>query len=233
MNFLIELLFPRRCPVCDKPVDKMGRYICLKCRKKVQYVKSPLCLKCGKSVKDETQEFCEDCRNSNHIFDRGRALYEYDSMKEAIYRFKYRGRKEYADFFGKELAEKLGEEIKGFKADAIVPVPLHKEREKKRGYNQAALVARSLGKELHIPVNENLIYRKKATLAQKNLKGKERQNNLKNAFKIGQNDVKLKTIIVVDDIYTTGATMDEVSMCLKSAGIQKVYCISLAVGSGM
>lgn len=233
MNFLIELLFPRRCPVCDKPVDKMGRYICRKCRKKVQYVKSPLCLKCGKSVKDETQEFCEDCRNFNHIFDRGRALYEYDSMKEAIYRFKYRGRKEYADFFGKELAEKLGEEIKGFKADAIVPVPLHKEREKKRGYNQAALVARSLGKELHIPVNEKLIYRKKATLAQKNLKGKERQNNLKNAFKIGQNDVKLKTIIVVDDIYTTGATMDEVSMCLKNAGIQKVYCISLAVGSGM
>ena len=233
MNFLIELLFPRRCPVCDKPVDKMGRYICTKCRKKIRYVQSPFCFKCGKSLKDERQEYCEDCKNANHIFDRGRALYEYDTVKEAVYRFKYEGRKEYADFFGKELAGKLGGLIKDWNADAIVPVPLYKEREKERGYNQAALLARALGQELHIPVNEKFIYRKKATEAQKKLKGKERQNNLKNAFKIGQNDVKLKTIIVVDDIYTTGATMDEMARCLKNAGVSKVYCISLAVGRGM
>lgn len=233
MNFLIELLFPRRCPVCDKPVDKMGRYICGKCRKKIQYVQSPFCLKCGKSLKDDSAEYCEDCRNANHIFDRGRALYEYDTVKEAVYRFKYEGRKEYADFFGKELADKLGREIKEWKADAIVPVPLHKDREKKRGYNQTALVARVLGRKLNIPVNEKIICRKKATAVQKKLKGKERQNNLKNAFKIGQNDVKLKTIIVVDDIYTTGTTMDEMARCLKNAGVREVYCISLAVGRGI
>lgn len=233
MNFLVELFFPRRCPICDKPVDKMGRYICTKCREKIRYIKSPFCLKCGKSLKDDTIEYCEDCRNLNHIFDRGRALYEYDTVKEAIYRFKYENRREYADFFGKQLAKGLGEEIKRWNADAIVPVPLHKDREKQRGYNQAALIARALSKELNIPVNEKIIYRKKATVPQKELKGKERQNNLKNAFKIGQNDVKLKTIIVVDDIYTTGATMDEMAMCLKSAGVRKVYCISLAVGRGM
>ena len=68
---------------------------------------------------------------------------------------------------------------------------------------------------------------------QKNLKGKERQNNLKNAFKIVQNDVKLNTVVVVDDIYTTGATMDAVAKCLKDAGVGKVYCISLTVGRGM
>ncbi len=233
MNFLIELLFPRRCPVCDKPVDKMGRYICTKCRPKIKYVREPLCMKCGKSLRDDALEYCGDCKNSAHIYTRGRALYEYDTVKEAIYRLKYEGRREYADFFGKDLAGKLGKEMRSWKADAIIPVPLHKDREKQRGYNQAKLLANALGRELGIPVKGNFIIRRRATLAQKQLNGKERQNNLKNAFKIGQNDVKLKTVIVVDDIYTTGATMDEVARCLKSAGVGEVYCVSLAVGRGM
>ena len=114
-----------------------------------------------------------------------------------------------------------------------MPVPLHVEREKKRGFNQAALIAKVLGKEMDIPVNEQIIRRVKATMPQKQVNGKERQNNLKNAFKIVQNDVKLNTVVVVDDIYTTGATMDAVAKCLKGAGVEKVYCISLTVGRGM
>ena len=233
MNLLVELLYPRRCAVCDKPVDKMGRYICTKCHPKIKYVQTPFCMKCGKGLKDDSSEYCEDCENSAHVYTRCRALYEYNTIKEAIYRLKYEGRREYADFFGKDLARKLGSEIKGWKADAIIPVPLHKDREKQRGYNQAALIANVLGRELDIPVKDRLIFRKRATLAQKQLNSKERQNNLKNAFKIGQNDVKLKTVIVVDDIYTTGATMDEVARSLKRAGVKEIYCISLAVGRGM
>ena len=80
MNFLVELLFPRRCPVCDRPIDKMGRYICKKCRNKIQYIQSPFCMKCGKSLKDEAMEYCEDCKNATHLFERGRALYEYDTV---------------------------------------------------------------------------------------------------------------------------------------------------------
>lgn len=233
MNFLIELLFPRRCPVCDKPVDKMGRYVCAKCLPKIKYVQEPFCMKCGKGLRDDTLEYCEDCKNSSHMYTKGRALYEYDTIKEAIYRLKYEGRREYADFFGKDLAKKLGKEMQSWRVDAIIPVPLHKDREKQRGYNQAKLLAKALGRELDIPVKADFIIRKRATLPQKQLNGKERQNNLKNAFKIGQNDVKLKTVIVVDDIYTTGATMDEVARCLKLAGVGEIYCVSLAVGRGM
>lgn len=233
MNFLVELLFPRRCPICDKPVDKMGHYICKKCREHIRYVKSPFCLKCGKELKQTGKEFCEDCQNSAHLFDRGLAVYEYDSIKEAVYRFKYAGRREYAEFFGKQTAEVLGGKIKEWKPDMIVPVPLHKDREKKRGYNQAALLGKELSKQLNIPMREEVIYRNRATVPQKELKGNERKNNLKNAFKIGQYDVKLKTIIVVDDIYTTGTTMDEMARCLKGAGAKKVYCISLAIGQGI
>lgn len=233
MNFLIELLFPRRCPVCDRPVDKMGRYICKNCRPRLKYVGSSYCMKCGKTLKEADNEYCEDCLNSEHIFERGRALYEYETVKMAVYRFKYQARREYASFFGREMAEKLGDEILSWKADAIVPVPLYKDREKKRGYNQSVLIARELGNRLNIPVEEKLVERIRPTLAQKNLKRKERQNNLKNAFKIRQNDVKLNTVIVVDDIYTTGTTMDEIAGCLKRAGVRIVFCVSLAVGRGI
>ncbi len=233
MNFLIELLFPRRCPVCDRPVDKMGRYACKKCRRGLKYVENSYCMKCGKSLKEADDECCVDCQNASHLFDRGRALYEYETVKMAVYRFKYQGRREYAAFFGMELADKLGEEIRSWRADAIIPIPLHKDREKQRGYNQSALIAQELGKRLNIPVEGKILERIRKTLPQKNLKGKERQNNLKNAFKIRQNDVKLNTVIVVDDIYTTGATMDEIAGCLKRAGVRYVYCISLAVGRGI
>lgn len=233
MNFLIELLFPRRCPICDRPVDKMGSDICKKCQPKIRYVESPYCLKCGKSLKDDTKEYCQDCENATHIFDRGRALYEYEGVKKAIYRFKYEGRQEYAAFFGRQLAKKLSTEILNWKVDAILPVPLHKDRLKKRGYNQASLLAKELGKALKIPVNEEILYRKKATVPQKQLNVKERQNNLKNAFKIRQNDVKLKTVIVVDDIYTTGSTMNAIAQCLKDEGVEKVFFVSLAVGRGI
>ena len=110
MNFLVELFFPRRCPVCDKPVDKMGNYICKKCQEHIRYVQSPYCLKCGKELKASTEEYCEDCKNAAHIFDRGRAVYEYESIKEAVYRFKYAGRREFAEFFGKQTADILGKE---------------------------------------------------------------------------------------------------------------------------
>lgn len=229
MNLLIELLFPRRCPICDKPVKKLGDLICHECEKTIQYVKSPFCLKCGKGLEDGRKEYCVDCEENQHFFDRGRALYEYTFMKESIYRFKYEHRKEYAAFLGRDLVKRLGRDIIALHADAIIPVPLHYKRLKKRGYNQAALLAREVGKHLNIPVYENIVQRCRETLPQKEVSGKERQNNLKNAFKIVQNDVKLKTIIIIDDIYTTGSTMDAMSKCFRDAGVQKIYCISLAI----
>ena len=131
------------------------------------------------------------------------------------------------------MAKRFGGQLKEWKIDALVPVPMHIEKVKKRGYNQAFLIAKVLGKELNIPVRDEIVTRVRATSPQKQLNGKERQNNLKNAFKIGKNDVKLNTVVVVDDIYTTGATMDAVTECLKRAGVGKVYCISLTVGKGM
>ncbi len=229
---LLQVLFPLRCPVCDEIVRQAGEKICLKCMSVPKLLTPPWCMKCGKKLAGE-EEYCSDCKEKSHFFIRGRALYEYGSAAPMIYRFKYGGRREYADFFGEQIAEYLGDFIRRTDADALVPVPLHRKRKAVRGYNQAELLAKALGKAMKIPVAADLVVRVKNTEPLKYENPKERQNNLKKAFLIRQNDVKLKRVIIVDDIYTTGSTMDEIARALREAGIEKVYCIALACGAGI
>ena len=226
-----ELFFPRRCPVCDKPVRPAGCLICAACKHKLKYVSEIHCLKCGKPLVDETEEYCRDCRKKKHKFVQGKSLYEYKSAAGTIYRFKYAKRREYAEFLGKEMAEHFSEDMKRWKAEALIPVPIHKSRKRQRGYNQAELLAVEISRRTGIPVKKNLLVRSKKTVPQKMLKDAERQNNLKKAFKIGQNDVKLSTIIIIDDIYTTGSTVNEMADILNRVGIDKVYVLTLAIGS--
>lgn len=128
----------------------------------------------------------------------------------------------------------LGDFILGTRPDVIVPVPLHPRKRKNRGYNQAACLARALGRKLDLPVDEDFVKRVKNTVPMKRLNPAERQNNLKKAFIIGRNDVKLyDRIILVDDIYTTGTTLDEIAALLKEHGVSKVYCVTLACGFGL
>ena len=228
-----DLIFPRRCAVCDRPVDRLGQGVCLKCKPQIQYIKAPFCMKCGKQLNEPQQEYCNDCLRRKHFYLQGKALYDYGSMADSIFRFKYMGRQEYAGFYGKELYDRYGFWLRAVRPDALVPVPIHASRKRKRGYNQAELVAAELAKYSEKPVNSKLIIRKKKTKPQKDLTTQERQNNLKKAFKICQNDVKLSTIVIIDDIYTTGSTIDDMAKLLMASGIQKVYYVALAVGRGI
>ena len=190
-------------------------------------------MKCGKQLNEPQQEYCNDCLRRKHFYLQGKALYDYGSMADSIFRFKYMGRQEYAGFYGKELYDRYGFWLHAVRPDALVPVPIHASRKRKRGYNQAELLAAELSKHSGIPVNSKLIIRKKKTKPQKDLTIQERQNNLKKAFKICQNDVKLSTIVIIDDIYTTGSTIDDMAKLLMASGIQKVYYVALAVGRGI
>lgn len=232
-QMLLDLAFPRRCPVCDRPVKPSGAYICRECGDKLIYIKEPRCRKCGKQLEKAEKEYCYDCGTKRHIYDRGTALYTYGSIRLSLYRLKYGGRQEYAVFLGRDMAGRLGKEILSWRPDALVPVPLHFAREKKRGYNQAALLAAELGKQLDIPVLTDFVERIRDTRPQKELEGARRQNNLKKAFKIVQNDVKLNTIVIIDDIYTTGSTIDAVAQACMDAGVKRVYFAALAIGRGM
>lgn len=258
MNIIKELLFPRRCPVCDEIVKRgsVGRgigtghgkngsqptgqhgnnrwrgKICPQCVEKLVPVRQPWCLKCGKPLRREAQEYCRDCSRGRHFFTCGRAVFTYDSAAASLYRFKYGERQEYAECYGALAAEILADDVKLRQAEAIVPVPLHPARQRKRGYNQAALFAEALGEAWGIPVQDKLVVRCRNTKPLKQLNPLQRQNNLKKAFKIIQNDVKLNTIIIVDDIYTTGSTMDAVAKVFSEAGVHKIYFVTLAVGNG-
>ncbi len=228
----VRLLFPLRCPFCDGIVASFGEKLCGKCAGRQRLLMPPYCMKCGKKLRDEG-ELCHDCREKDHVFIRGRALYEYESAAGTLYRLKYGGRQEYADFLGEEMAFYLGGFIRETRPDALIPIPLHKWRKRRRGYNQAALLARSLGHYLDIPVEENCLMRVKNTRPLKCQNPKERQNNLKKAFNIEENDVKLKTVIIVDDIYTTGSTVDEAARTLAACGVERIYFVTLACGAGV
>ena len=190
-------------------------------------------MKCGKQLNEPQQEYCNDCLRRKHFYLQGKALYDYGSMADSIFRFKYMGRQEYAGFYAKDLYDRYGFWLHAVRPDALVPVPIHASRKRKRGYNQAELLAAELSKHSGIPVNRKLIIRQKRTKPQKDLTTQERQNNLKKAFKISPNDVKLSTIVIIDDIYTTGSTVDDMAKLLMASGIQKVYYVALAVGRGI
>lgn len=228
-----NIFFPAKCPVCDKPVAPYGEMICRKCEGIFKYIEEPYCKKCGKTLKDNCIEYCYDCVNKKHYFDCGLSLYDYSTVQEALFRFKYNERPEYAEYFGKEMARRYRDEICRFDAEVMIPVPLHKKKERKRGYNQSECIARVIGNELNIPVDTSLIRRITDTLPQKSLDDIERQNNLKKAFIIAQNDVKLSKVIIVDDVYTTGSTMDAIARLLRSIGVKEIYFLTLASGSGI
>lgn len=188
-------------------------------------------MKCGKPLEREEKEYCRDCLRAEHSYDRGRFLLVYEGrVRESVYRFKYGKRREYAKAYSRWMEEELGDFIRSVRPDALIPVPLHKKRLRKRGYNQAEELAREIGRRMKVPVQASCVRREKNTKPQKELDLAGRQNNLKKAFKIKQNDVKLNTTIIIDDIYTTGSTVDAISEELKAAGVQKVFFLCLAGG---
>lgn len=230
---IITWIFPVRCPMCDIIIGGQKITCCNQCQKQLPYIKSPRCMKCGKAINNEEKEYCADCISKKHLFYQGIALWSYQKdVKQAVYRFKYKNRREYGIYFAEEILKRYYHQIKGWNADGIVPVPLYKKRHKKRGFNQAELISQVLGSYLNLPVYGNLVSRIKNTKPQKELNDKERQKNLKNAFKISKNSVELKRVIIVDDIYTTGATVDAVAMHLLNAGAERVYVIALCIGKG-
>ncbi len=234
VRILADVVFPRRCPFCDGLLA-FGRYgPCDECRPRLPYVGKDFCLKCGKPLSDPRLEYCSACAKSDRPFDMGRSLFVYDDLvKHSLSSLKYKNKREYAEFFGEELALCFAKEMRPEDFDAIIPVPVSRERLKKRGYNQAKLIAKSVSDITGIPLRDDILIREKSTVAQKELGRAARQKNLKKAFKITGNVVELETIMVIDDIYTTGATICEIARVLKEAGVKKVCFFTIATGSAI
>lgn len=229
---LLDLIYPPRCPICDEIVGE-GGLVCEPCRLCLHPLTEPLCKKCGKPLSAQESEYCPDCGRKKHLYTRGRAALEYDSlMRESIGRFKYKNRREYANYYVQELLNTCGGAVNTWNIDLLIPIPLHKSRRRKRGFNQAELIAKKLGKELGIPVCTDSLLRIKKTSPQKELNDQERRSNLKNAFQVVNNHVKFKRVLLIDDIYTTGSTIDAAAAVLLEHGAEKVYFLSISIGRG-
>lgn len=228
-----NLFFPRHCPVCDTVIAGKSQLICPECREIPRLVKAPRCVCCGKRLEREEQVRCRDCGGKRRSFESGVALYEYASVHDSVFRFKNLGRAEYADFYGEEIRRWLLPAIVRMGGDALVPIPLHKSKLNARGYNQATLLAKEISKGCGIPVREDILFRIRKTASQKKMDHTTRQNNMKKAFHMAQNDVKLKTIILVDDVFTTGNTIEAAAEELKCGGVEKVFFVALAIGKGL
>lgn len=234
MNYKLirDLIFPPRCAVCDELLCLGKGLVCQKCRPKIRYIQEPRCFKCGKEVSDVEEEYCFDCQRKKRSYIQGFPCMAYlPPVSDAVVRMKYHNRPEYAEFYGGEIARIFKDEFKKRAIEALIPVPLHIKRFQKRGYNQALLLAKEIEKLTKIPVKTDILYRSSDTLAQKKLSNDERENNLKDAFSAVRTDEDLNTVLIVDDIYTTGATIEACSLALKKIGIENIYYTSVCIGN--
>ena len=235
-RLFLDVLYPRNCPVCRDVVTPKGESVCTGCREFLPYVTEPACMKCGKPINSEQEEYCEDCGKRKFSYERGYAVFTYDEvMQQAVADYKYNNKKEYAIFFAQELAEVYRSRLSGLGIEALVPVPIHRARRRYRGYNQTEVMCEELSRLIGIRVDTQLLVREKKTAPQKELSEAERLQNLESAIRWNparqQNSVVPRTVLLVDDIYTTGSTAEVCARVLLRNGIQKVYLLCLCIGS--
>lgn len=226
----LDLLYPRRCPVCGDVAMPKGLLVCPGCRKRLSFIEEPVCKRCGREVPAMEMEYCRDCAARKRTFDGAVALLHYDqTAQKSIAAFKYGSRPEYADFYGDELVRRYGRQLLRWRPEAIVPVPADRARQRVRGYNQSQVLAERLGTALHLPVLPEVLIRRHHTRAQKDLGPAARQKNLEQAIAVAHWPPGLTRVLLVDDIYTTGSTAEACTRSLKQAGAQRVYGVWVCV----
>lgn len=229
----LSILYPRRCPICGEIVTPRGNLICKPCLAGLKYIHEPSCVRCGRQLTNPEDEFCSECEGRSFRYQRGFAVWQYDTaMRESLGAFKYHSRKEYADFYIAEAIRLYGRRILEQGPEVLVPVPIHSKKRRMRGFNQAECLAKKLGRGLGIPVDTNLLMRSRNTVPLKELGARERARELKNAFSVSNpGNVVYRNVMLVDDIYTTGSTMEACAGELRRAGVEKVTFLCIAIGA--
>lgn len=230
----LDIIYPGKCIVCHRIFDSPGtKLLCETCRRELNPVTEPRCKRCSKPLESMEAELCRDCQGKCFCVEKGFALYPYDAnMKKAVRNFKYNGELSCGDFFAGELVDAYGKWIRDILPDALIPVPIHKKRMRFRGFNQAQYMADIIGERLEIPVPEGYLIRTENTKPQKGLDVKSRIENLRNGFKVTHAGGPFKKVLLVDDIYTTGSTLEACGSALKNAGTDRVYFLCLCIGRG-
>lgn len=231
---VLDLVFPRHCAGCGQTVDRPRGQICWECFRTIELREAGLCQLCGLKIEGHiAHEFtCSACREHAPDFDTARSAGRFGGvLRELLHQFKY-GRatwlcQDLADLLhGCVLAHYAADEV-----DLVVPVPLHKQKQRDRGYNQAAVLAAALAPRLQRPYAGDVLVRTRATPTQTRLHADQRQCNVRNAFAARAPEwVRGRTVLLVDDVMTTGATLSEAAATLKRAGAWRVWAATVARG---
>ncbi|MBN2221200.1 MAG: ComF family protein [Vallitaleaceae bacterium] len=234
INSFKNWIFPTKCVFCEKKLSNPKADLCELCYTKVSYLNQNYCHQCGKQ-RNESEDLCYDCRSAQHRFVSGRGMFVYDEiLRKSLYGLKFYNKTWVGRVLGKMAADfHLEEDLP--MVDLVIPVPLHFSRRIRRGYNQAEIMAKEFSKVRGIPYEEVLL-RTKYTLPQKELTPTERFDNLVKAIRIKKskgNSLKGKKILLMDDIYTTGATINSCSEVLLNAGAKEVFFLVAAIGNGL
>jgi ComF family protein len=237
-NDLINFVFASNCRVCKNLLLSLEeKYICKDCFSKIGFIKPPYCDRCGKilveSFKGIEKPICRDCLIIKRHFYKARAVSIYEGvLREGIHILKFEKKIGIHKPLGDLLVNYLSIQQKDLigRIDFVIPVPLHRKRLKARGFNQAQLLCHYIERHFNLPINLDLKRIRYAT-PQMNLGMQERLQNIKGAFEVrNKSTISGKHILLVDDIFTTGATVDECSKVLLKAGAKQVEVLTLARG---
>lgn len=222
----LDLFFPPRCAGCQR----CGSLLCQDCLSTMQPLIPPFCRDCGTPLRSFT-ECCDFCLHMPGALCRLRSVNLYrGALRRAIHALKYHGQQRLADPLGLLLVRAFVSY--NLRADAIIPLPLHQHRQQQRGYNQAVLLARVCAAHLELPCLEHLVIRQRATREQVGLSVHERQQNVSGAFVLTPGAktrlLSYRRVVIIDDVSTTGATLQACSTPLYAVGIQEICGLVLA-----
>ncbi len=213
-----QWLFPPTCLLCGD-AGWQGRDLCLACDRALP-LNTPACPRCGRLLTYESETACGQCQQDPPEFDSTFALFRYqEPVRHLIHNLKYHARYACARLLGEMLAEALCSLDEG--PELIIPVPLHPSRYRERGYNQALEIARPIARRLQIPLDYSSCIRSLATQPQTQLSNEERLRNVKKAFAVAR-PIRAKHVAILDDVVTTGATVNELAKVLRKAGVRRI-----------
>jgi len=237
IDWLFDWLYPPRCRACRAWIaGRDAEYFCARCREHIHLVAHPLCDICGRPFPDAAggDHTCGDCLEHRPQFMAARAWACYPReddhpLRAVVQKFKYRRKVSLGKPLGRLMARGCQEFLAVVDADVIVPVPLYPKRLRWRGFNQSVLLGREIARIYGVPLDPWLLRRQRETAAQTQLPENERRRNVSGAFALNPDrPVKDKRILLVDDVYTSGATVNECSRTLKRGGAREVYVLTLA-----
>lgn len=221
---LLDLLFPPSCISCKIA----NSWLCQNCLSGISFINTPVCNRCGTPLAADAP-FCKQCKK-NPLPDidgiRSASYFDHNPIRPAIHFLKYRNHKALASV----LATLLADAYHRFQlvADIVVPVPLHAARLRERGYNQSALLAKALGTILHLSINTNTLQRTRQTKSQMTLSIKERHQNVRDAFACTNRELADRSVLLIDDVCTTGSTLNACANALRKSGVAAVWGLTLA-----